>query len=86
MNTKKLGSVNPCNLCSLMDADGRVIGYTLDTPNCIAFAMATNEKVTKAVAHYSMFGDSVTSRNDVKDRFWFVVKEGAIHSEFLRWL
>lgn len=85
MKTKKIGSVNPANMCSLLDADGKVIGHTLDTPNAIAYAMATNERCVKACAFYPLFGETITERNAVKDRFWFVVKEGAIHSQFLKW-
>ena len=85
MNTKKIGCVNPCNLCNLLDADGKVIGHTIDTPNAIAYAMATNKRCVKALAHYPLFGDTITERDAVKDRFWFVVKESAIHSQFLKW-
>ncbi len=82
----KLGCVNGCVVCTLFDKNNKVLGYTLDTPNAIAYAMATNEKVEKAIAHYQLFGDKTTTREDVKDRFWFVVKEGDIHSQNLSWI
>jgi hypothetical protein len=85
MKQNKLGCVNPCNMCSLLDADDKVLGYTLDTPNAIAYAMATNTKCVKATSFYPLFGDHTTQREDLKDRFGFVVKEGAILSKHLKW-
>ena len=85
MKTKKLGSVNAAILCSLYDNKNDLVGQTIDTPNAIAYAMAINTKVCKAVAHYALFGDTVTTREQVKDRFSWVVNEKDVHSKFLKW-
>ena len=83
---KKIGTINGAILANLQDCKGRVIGYTIDTPNAIAYAMAINAKVIKAVAHYQYFGESVTTRENVRERFGWVVKESNIHAKFLTWV
>ena len=54
---KKLGCVNAAITCTLQDARGNVLGTTIDTPNAIAYAMAKNKKIARAVAHYQYFGE-----------------------------
>ena len=85
MKTKKIGCVNPCAIATLQDNAGNVIGTTLDTPNAIAYAMAVNEKVKKSVAHYQFFGDTITTREQLQDRFKWVINESATHKQFLKW-
>ena len=85
MRTSKIGSVNPCAVATLYDANGNALGTTLDTPNAIAYAMAVNDKIIKAVAHYQFFGDTTRTREQLKDRFSWVVKENEIQSRFLTW-
>lgn len=85
MRKNKLGSVNAAILATLQDKAGHVIGTTLDTPNAIAYAMAVNNKVAKAVAHYQFFGDTTTTREQLKDRFSWIVNESEIHAKFLNW-
>ena len=84
MKTKKIGCVNAAIVCSLQDSNGKILGYTLDTPNAIAYAMAINENVARAVANYALFGETVTTRAAVADRFSWVKKETNL-SRFLRW-
>lgn len=83
---KKIGCVNAAIMANLQDCKGNVLGYTIDTPNAIAYAMAINAKVVKAVAHYALFGDTITLRDSVSDRFSWVVLDSAIHSKNLVWL
>ena len=61
---------------ALTDDKGNTYGYCLDTPNCIAYAMATDDRITKAVGRFD-----TTRREDVQDRFWFVVKDAEIHEK-----
>lgn len=81
---KKLGCVNAAITCTLQDARGNVLGTTIDTPNAIAYAMAKNKNIARAVAHYQYFGDTITERAQLQDRFSWVLKETNL-GEHLRW-
>lgn len=83
---KKPGTINGAIIATLQDCKGTVLGYTIDTPNAIAYAMAINSKVSRAVSNYALFGKSITTRGDVSDRFGWVVKEKEIHAKYLTWL
>ena len=82
---QKPGTINGAIAAALHDENHNVIGYTIDTPNAIAYAMAVNNKVALAVAHYQYFGDSITTRSMVADRFSWVIKESEIHAKNLTW-
>lgn len=77
-------NVNPCNLCTLKDAKGNVLGETLDTPNAIAYAMAINPRVHLGVTYYHYFGEVTYTREDLQDRFSWVVKETNLN-KYLQW-
>lgn len=66
----KLG-VFGATLAYLYNSENVCIGECLNTPNCIAFAMAMNENVYSAK---DMWND-VKYRTDLADRFWFVIRE-----------
>ena len=86
MKLQKPGTINGAIAAALYDKKNQVIGYVLDTPNAIAYAMATNPAAVRAVAHYQLFGDAITTRDDVKNRFSWIVKDAAIHQKNVQWL
>lgn len=66
--TKKLGSVNPCNMLSLCNKNGRIIGECFDTPNAFACACYLNDKVEYGKVYYEFFGLSMRYRQDYSEQ------------------
>lgn len=62
--TKKVGSVNPCNVLMLFDAKGNEIGKCLDTPNAFAIACYLYDDISFGTAYYQYFGRTQRNRND----------------------
>ena len=83
--SKTIGSINPCGTAALLDRDGKVLGYTLDTPNAIAYAMAVNEDVFRSRARYQGWEDTYHTRESLMDRFSWVVKDKRL-SSYLIWV
>lgn len=63
-----IGNFNPCLSARLYDKKGKLIGMTMGTPNCIAWAMAKYPQIFKAVTSCKGWADEVTFRDDVSDR------------------
>lgn len=85
-NLKKIGCINAAIQATLLDVRGKVLGFCIDTPNCIAYAMTQNKDVFKSVAHYQMFGNSIHYRKDLQDRFSWILKDKDIHEKNINWI
>lgn len=83
---KIIGTVNGAIIANLLDKDNKVLGTTIDTPNAIAYAMAVNPQVVKAIAHYQMFGDTIHTREELSDRFEGVMWDKEVLSSYLKWV
>ena len=55
----------------LYDSKSNCLGYCMDTPNCIAYAMAINSNVLKVKTSF----DGEKQRKNYEDRFWHVILE-----------
>lgn len=73
--TKKLGSVNPCNMLSLCDKNGRIIGECFDTPNAFACACYLNDNVEYGKVHYEFFGLSMRYKQDYLNEIALYAKQ-----------
>lgn len=73
--TLKLGSVNPCNVLSLCDGKGKVIGECFDTPNAFACACYLNDKVEYGKAYYEFFGLSMRYKSEYKEQISLYKKQ-----------
>jgi hypothetical protein len=64
----------------LVDSNNKELGICLDTPNCIAYAMASNQKVIKAIGRFEN-----KTRNDLQSRFSWILKDKEIHENNIKW-
>lgn len=73
----KIGSVNPCNMCSLYNNLNERIGQCIDTPNAFAYACIINPNVFKSIAQYQFFGTEYryVNEDDIKDRINIFAKQ-----------
>jgi hypothetical protein len=81
MKPKPAGTINPCASAYIYDSAGNHLATTLDAPNPIAYAFKVLPNAVKAIAFYQYFGEEVTTRESVEDRFNDVCAK--VHGKFL---
>lgn len=80
---RKIPNINVANKARLYDKNGKELGYTLDTPNAIAYAMANHTQIAYSLASYSLFGTTKHTRKELQDRFTYTKNE---HDKFKQYL
>lgn len=77
---KKLGCVNATSQAIAYDDKNKVIAYCMDTPNNIAYLMATNTNVAKVKTPYN----GKYTRADLQDRFSWIVRDAEYHKPYIQ--
>jgi hypothetical protein len=80
---RKIPNINVANKAILYNKNGKILGYTLDTPNAIAYAMANNTQIAYSLASYPLFGTTKHTRKELQDRFTYTKNEHDMYKLYL---